>query len=261
VKRIATPLIGLLALVLAHPPTAAGSPDLASVGYTQKIGARIPGDIVLRNESGGAITVAEALGRRPVIMLLGYFRCRKLCNPLRAQTLEALIASGLAADRDYRLLAISVDPLETSVDAEAAKRRDIEAFPAGGAEEGWRYLTGEEADVRRVTQAVGFDYAYDAQRKNFLHPVGRVLLNEDGVVSTYLFGFGLDGETLRKALHRVVVQEKAMTNPISLFCFDYDSATGRYTLAIMKLLRLLSGVAALALLAFIYNALRRRPAE
>jgi protein SCO1/2 len=261
VKRIAMPLIAFLALVLTLPAKAAGSPDLTGVGYTQRIGARLPLDIVLRDEAGDGVALAEALGRRPVILLLGYFRCRKLCNALRAQTLDALVASGLAADRDYRLVAISVDPSETSADAAAAKERDVEAFPAPGARKGWRYLTGEEGDVGRVSRAVGFDYAYDAERKTFSHPIGRVLLDREGVVSAYLFGFGLDGATLRATLGSAAAHEKTEMTSVSLFCFEYDPATGRYTLAIMKLLRLLSIAAALLVIVSICNSLRRRSAE
>lgn len=262
-KRIAMLLIMLPPLALTPPTiTQASPPDLTGLGYVQKLGERLPLDIVLRDESGDRVTLGTALGRHPAIVLLGYFRCRKLCGVLRAETLDALAASRLAAGRDYNFVAISVDPSETHADAAAAKAKDIKDFPAAGAETGWRYLTGGTAEIAEISRAVGFEYSFNAERQAFAHPIGRVLVDPDGLVSSYLFGFGVEASSVRSAIARAAADVLAApATPFALFCFDYDAATGRYTLSVMRTLRLLCGASALAFAVFLGAAFRRRRAK
>ncbi|QGM96779.1 SCO family protein [Methylocystis parvus] len=255
-KRIA-PLLTLLPALALAPAKAGAPPDLTGAGYTQRIGARLPLDIVLQDETGHGVKLAETLDRRPVVLLLGYFRCRKLCSVLRAETLEALLASGLSAERDYRFVVVSVDPSETSADAAAAKARDIENFPAAGASSGWRYLTAGNSEIAQLSRTVGFDYAFNAEQKTILHPIGRVLLDREGVVSGYLFGFGLDAATIREAIERARDRKTTRASPASLFCFDYDPETGRYSVAVLRLLRLLSVAGVLVFAGTLYKVLRR----
>lgn len=253
----------LLAIML--PPLAAASAaqapprDLTNVGVTQRLGARLPLAAAFRDESGRDVTLEDAIGGRPALLLFGYFHCSKLCSVLRAETLAGLDGAGLVADRDYRLLAISIDPHETNADAAQAKARDLESFPAEGAQTGWRYLTGAPEQIADVTRAAGFNYDYSAEGAEFAHPIGRVFVSAKGLVAAYLLGFGVDASALRSAIGRAAAEKTAPpAAPAMLLCFDYDPTTGRYTPAIMKLLRLLS-VAAVATLAGIVFLMRRRP--
>ena len=45
--------------------------------------------------------------------------------------------------------------------------------------------------------------------------------------------------------------------PVLLLCFNYDPATGRYTLAIVKLLRLFAVLTVLTIAVTLYLAFRR----
>ena len=96
----------------------------------------------------------------------------------------------MTAGRDYSLVALSIDPAETSADAAAAKADDLQRYPAPGAVQNWHFLTGTADAVQAVADAVGFHDRFDPELKQFVHPAGIVFATPAGVVSSYLLGVG-----------------------------------------------------------------------
>jgi protein SCO1/2 len=232
-------LAAFLALSLRGACATATPADAAAFAWQAHPGAQVPPDTVLRDESGRTVPLRQFLGSQPVILDLGYFRCPALCGVVRADLLNALRGSGLVEGRDYRLVALSIDPAETPKEAAQAKEGDLSQAPfATGAD--WHYVTGSAESVAAVTQAVGFRDRYDSRFRQFLHPTGLVVLTKAGVVSGYLLGVGFAGGDLRASVLRAQDGGIAQTAlPILLLCFHYDAATGHYTLAIEKVLRLM----------------------
>ncbi len=54
--------------------------------------------------------------------------------------------------------------------------------------EGWHFLVGDEANIRKVTDAVGFKYRYDERQKQYAHPAAIYLLTPEGQMARYLYG-------------------------------------------------------------------------
>ena len=85
-----------------------------------------------------------------------------------------------------------------------------------------------------------------------------MVLTPDGMVSGYLLGVGYQPGALVEALRQARAGTIGQRAPsILLLCFHYDPSTGRYSLAVLKVLRLLAGLT-LVLLAVLLLALRRR---
>jgi protein SCO1 len=237
--RLRNFLLLVVPLLLAAPRLAPAAPDLNGIAYNQKPGSQLPQQDMFRDDTGGTVRFGDLLEDRPLVLALGYFRCRNLCSVVRAGLLDALHASGLVAGKDYSLVALSIDPSETSSDAAAAKAEDLEQHPAPGAAGNWHFLTGTLEAVQAVAEAVGFGNRFDPQQKTFAHPAGVVFATPAGVVSSYLLGVGYQPADVQLAVMRAKSGSLAPpASPVLLLCFDYDAATGRYTLAIMKLLRL-----------------------
>ncbi len=254
-------LAGLLLASLLLPAGArATDDDLAAFAWRQQPGTALPLGTALRDEAGRDVTLGQAFAGPPIILDLGYFHCPALCGVVRADLVSALLASGLAPGRDYRLVALSIDPAETPDDAAHAKAADLaQAGLTDGAD--WHYWTGPAPSVAAVAGAVGFRSRFDPQLKQFLHPAGIVVLTGAGRVSSYLLGVGYSGGDLRAAVLRAGTGGVAQASlPVLLLCFHYDPATGRYTLAIEKVLRLLAALTVLTL-AGLLIALHRSPAR
>ena len=248
--------LALLLTAAAGPAAPANPSDFA---WKMDPGAQAPLDTRLRDEAGHEIRLADVIGREPVILDLGYFHCPSLCGIARADLFKALEVSGLKGGQDYDLVSLSIDPAETPKDAAEAKAADLAQAPfATGA--GWHYLTGTEPSISAVASAVGFPMRYDAEFKQFLHPAGLVVLTPSGVVSRYLQGLGYSGGDLRAAVAQADQGTiAAAASPILLLCFHYDAATGRYTLAVEKVLRIMAALTVLTIGGLMVVLHRRQP--
>lgn len=231
---------------------------LEQVAFEQRIGEAVPLDVELTDESGAAVRLGDYFGERPVALSLVYYECPMLCP----MTLDGLARSlkGIAFDpgRDFEVVVVSFDPGEGPAEAAEAETRLLDRYGRAGTEAGVHFLTGGEEAIAALTGAVGFRYQYDAERGEYAHGTGLVLLTPEGTIARYFFGIEYPPRDLRLGL--VEAGEGLLGNPIDqvlLYCYHYDPVVGKYSAATMNLLR---GAAALTLLAlgtFIAVMLRR----
>ncbi|MEZ6097774.1 MAG: SCO family protein [Pirellulaceae bacterium] len=209
------------------------------VGIDQKPGAQVPLDIRLRDETGTAVQLRDLVQGKPIILNLVYYECPMLCNMTMDGQVRSLTELSLDAGKDFTALTVSFDPRENHDLSAAAKRTALKRYGRLGAERGWRFLTGDEAQTRRLADAVGFRYRFDATTGQYAHAAGLVVLTPDGKVSRYLYGVEFPPRDLRLALVQASGgQVGTATDQVLLLCYHYDPTTGKYGLAIMNLLRL-----------------------
>ncbi len=243
----------LLVLMILAVPMAARAEDQADYAFAQHPGAAVPADAVLTEADGLHLRLGDLYGQRPIILALGYFHCPSLCSVVRDDMLEALSHTGLRAGADYDLVVLSIDPAETRADAAATEADDAQRYPVAagretGAPTGWHFLVGDAGSVASIEAAVGFKSRYDVHLKQFLHPAGLVVLTPEGRVSGYVLGAGYHAGDLRTAVTIASTGGIAKAAlPLLLICFHFDAATGRYTLAVMKVLRL-AGIVTVAMI-------------
>lgn len=243
----------VLLLLAPHMANAGSTPDLAGIAYAQRNGAALPLNTALRDDDGKTLRLDAILDGRPLVLTLGYFHCASLCGVLRGNLLQALDQAHLVAGRDFSFAALSIDPLEMAEDASAIKAKELEPH-AGFDPKNFHFLTGDSDAVTRLGEAVGFT-SRGLRENSFAHPLGVVFVSPSGVVSSYLLGISFPPDDLRLALRRAAAGDVApAASPLLLLCYDLDAATGRYTFAIMKFLRLVSAAAAVIALALLARA-------
>jgi protein SCO1 len=113
---------------------------------------------------------------------------------------------------------------------------------------GWHFLTGDEAQIKALAQAVGFRYAYDSASGQFAHPSGIMLLTPEGKLARYFYGIGYPSRDLRLAL--VEASQNKIGSPIDqilLYCYHYDPATGKYGLLISRVIKAAAALTVLSL--------------
>lgn len=255
------PLLTLLAALLLTTAAAPRAPeDAAELAWRTNPGAQLPLATSLHDSAGNAVPLRSLFGGKPIILDLGYYHCPGLCGLVRSDLFNALAASGLRPGTDYTVAALSIDPAETSADAAKAKAIDLAQSPFLR-ESDLHYLTGSAPAVAAISAAVGFRARPDRDTRQFLHPAGLVVLTKTGVVSGYLLGMGYGAGDIRAAVLRAGeggIAQAAL--PVLLLCFHYDETTGRYTLAIEKVLRVMA-VLTVVTLGGIMLALHRRGAR
>jgi protein SCO1/2 len=215
--------------------------------------------VPLREADGGIVQLADLTAGRPLILVLGYFRCPNLCGVVRASLLRALAASGLAAGRDYALIAMSIDPAESAADAADARLHDLAAFSLPGKSSFVHYVTASPQAIRDVASAAGFrDQPSPGAQREWIHPAGVVFATPEGTLSSYLLGVGYHPEAVRLAVERARAHVlAAAAAPLLLLCFHFDPTTGRYSLEVLKLLRFGAILTVLVIGGVLYLLFRR----
>ena len=247
-------------LALAAPARAATErpPILRQVGFDQRLGVRVPLDAEFRDETGRVVTLGSLVHDKPVLLVPAYYRCPMLCTLVLGGVVSALRALPFDVGREFRVVTFSFDPREGSDLAAAKKASLLAEYRRPGAAEGWHALTGDDVAIRRLTEAIGFRYAFDTASEQYAHASGIVVLTPEGTISHYFYGVEFPPRDLRLAL--VEAADARIGSPIDqllLFCFHYDPATGRYGKVALGAVRAAGVLTLLALAVGVGLALRR----
>ena len=228
------------------------------VKFDQRLGEQAPLNLVFRDEEGNEAPLSSYLGRRPAVLALVFHRCPLLCNQVLTGLTRSLKAVPLQAGVDFDVLAVSIDPEDTPSIAKQKKAGYLERYDRPGTENGWHFLTGRKEEIDALCHAVGFKYEYNANSKLFAHAAGVVLLTPGGQAAQYFFGIDYPSKELDAGIRRAAdgrIGSKIAS--LLLLCYDYDSATGKYTLSIVRLLRVFGTLTALSLGVYLLLMFRR----
>jgi protein SCO1 len=260
--QITLALIMSLGCVASIPATAAAQATVggvvSQVGFDQKLGVQLPLDLAFRDEAGREVRLAELFGQRPVILAPVYYRCPLLCNQLLNGLTRSLKPVALGAGKDFDVVAFSINPDETPELARPKKAAYLEQYDRPGSEPGWHFLTGNATSIKRLAEAVGFRYTFNPVTKLYAHAAGVVIVTPDGRIARYFYGIDFPPKELESELARASAGRiGAPIGRLLLLCYDYDAATGKYTLSILRLIRILGTATAVALAGFMFVMFRR----
>lgn len=224
-----------------------GLPEtLKSVGIEQKLGDKLPLDVELKDEDGKTVKLGTYFNNgRPVILALVYYECPMLCSQVLNGLTGSLKGMSLDAGKDFDVVALSFDARENDK-PDLAKNKKVsymERYGRPGTEKGWHFLTGTQQAIDRVTFAAGFKYKWDEKSDQFAHAAGIMILTPDGKLSRYFYGIDYAPKDVKFGI--MESSENRVGNAaeqLLLYCYHYDPATGKYGLAILRVMRL-AGVA------------------
>jgi protein SCO1/2 len=218
---------------------------LTAVGFDQRLNESVPFDLSFLDETGRRVRLGDYLGTQPAILVLVQYECPMLCNLILNGLVDVLDKLPFDVGREFQVITVSFDTREQPALAQAKKATYVGRLGRPGAEDGWHFLTGDGTAVDRLAGAVGFRYGYDAANDRFAHPSGLVLLTPQGRIARYFFGVEYSPRDVRLGL--VEASQNTIgtaVDQVMLFCYGYDPKTGRYTAAVMNLVRA-GGVATL----------------
>jgi len=239
-------------------PAMAPLPILQDVRIDQKLDGPVPLDLPFVDEAGRDVTLGQYLGSRPAVLALVYYECPMLCTQVLNGVFSSIQPLTFDAGRDFELIVVSFDPGETPAMAEAKKASYLRHYQRPTADAGIHFLTGRKPAIDALADAVGFRYVYDEAIDQYAHPAAITILTPQGKVSKYLYGVEFAPMDFRIAM--VSAGEGTigtLTDQALLYCFHYDPATGKYSVAIMNLMQLGAVLTLLGLGAFVFVHLRR----
>jgi len=238
----------------AQAQLASVQPDkLKNIDVDEHLGQAIPLDLHFTNDAGEYLPLENYFHQeKPVILVLAYYECPMLCTLVLNGLADGIKQLDWLPGKQYQVLTVSIDPIETPELALAKGKNYIQATGKSGIDEGWRFFVGKEDQIKALTDAVGFKYFYDDKQKQFAHPAVLMVLTEDGKISRYLYGIEYKKQDLRLALLEASLGKIGNTlDKIILYCYHYDSDAGGYALIAVNVMKLGGGLTLLILVVFL----------
>lgn len=204
--------------------------DIESLDVIEHLDTQLPLELKFQDSSGKQVTLGDYFKKdRPVILSLNYSNCPMLCSLQLTALVRGLRDLEWSADQQFDFVSVSIDPKETYQRANLTKQKYYKEYNRAGTAGGWHFLCGAQPAITELAEAMGIQYKYVEERKEFAHPAVLLVCTPDGRISRYLFGVQFPKQTLKLAL--VEASEGKIGSTIDrflLFCFHYDADSGRY---------------------------------
>lgn len=227
-------------LVAAATPAFSLEPLPESVNIVEKLGDRVPKDLVFTDENGRKVTLGDYLhDGKPVLLAPVYFKCPLLCS----LTLNGLVASlkqqSWQIGNQFRVITVSFDPAETPELAHQKQKGYMGALGLSDDKSAaWPFLTGDAANIAALTDAIGFKYRWDAVNKTWDHTAAIVALSPDGQISRYLYGVTYPPNDVKMSLFEAAGGRVGTAfDRVLLRCYAYDTSTKSYRLFAVRFMR------------------------
>jgi protein SCO1/2 len=246
-------LVAAFCLLVPAAGLLAGDPP--RIGIQERLGEKIEMTGMLHDEAGLPVTVGD-LVNKPTIFTFVYYRCPGICTPLLNDLSRVVEHLDLEPGKDYQILSVSFDPSETP-DIAAAKRESyLSSLKRKINPAGWRFLTGDSAQVVRLANSAGF--YYERQNGEWIHAGALIVVSPTGIVTRYMNGTQFLPFDVKMALLEASEGRPTPTSArILKFCFSYDPEGRTYALNVTRI----ASVVVLILAAVFAAVFLRRPAK
>jgi protein SCO1/2 len=228
-------LLSIVCLVLSsaaafgHGTTAAK----ADIALEEKLGNSLPADAVFTDEKGEKVRLNDLIDR-PVIIAPVYLGCMHTCPILLSGLAQVLGRMELMSPgKDFLVITLSFDEKDTPAIAAEKKVNYLKAvgkpFPA----DAWKFLTGDQTNIKKFTDAIGFKFQRDGHE--FSHPVTIVVAAPGGKIVRYLEGTSFLPFEVSMALTEASEgRVGSAARKALMYCFSYDPLKKSYVFNILK---------------------------
>lgn len=223
--------------------------ELKDVGISENLGSNLDLSLKFKDETGKEVSLASFYdGTHPVVISLVYFSCPGLCNFHLNGAIETLKKVDWSVGNQFQYLAISFDGKETPDLAAQKKVNYMKVYDRAGTENGWHFLTADEATLKAITAQIGFKYKWVEETKEWAHASAAVVTTPSGKISRYLHGIMFDSKTFKLALNEASEGKVGtFVDKMIWYCFHYDPKLSKYTLYASRMMKF-GGVAIILVL-------------
>jgi protein SCO1/2 len=210
---------------------AQGTADTTQVGVYEHLDKVLPDGLSFRDENNKPVILKDLI-KRPTILALIYFDCPGICPQLLASVSNVVRRLDMQLGKDYQIITVSFNELDTPDQALDNKNKVLD-HKSRHYEKYWNYLTGDSTNIYKLTNAIGFKFIHAGN--DFIHPSCLTILSPEGKITRYLYGTTFLPFDVKMAL---IEAQKGISRPtinrILDYCFSYDPAGRRYSLAVTK---------------------------
>lgn len=237
---------------------------LQHAGIDQNLNRALPLTAPFQDSSGATVPLGRYFTRRPVMLALVYYHCGLLCPQVLHGMADALRQTGFTPGKDYDVVVVSFDPADTPADAVGQKQHFLNMMGNPADASAIHFLTGPQASIDALAQAVGFHYVRvpgpDGKLNQFAHSSVIMIATPDGRLSKYLSGIEYQPRDVRLALIDASGRKiGTVTDLVLIYCCNYSPTTGKYTVSILRVMSIAGLVTLFVVIGMIF-LLARKPA-
>ncbi|MBN2746612.1 MAG: SCO family protein [Bacteroidales bacterium] len=202
------------------------------LGIYEQLDRVIDGDIVLFDETGNPVRFDE-LVKKPTALSLVYYKCPGICTILMNGVSDAVKQTEMVLGTEYDVLTVSFAPAENYEVASEKKQHYAKINSSQDIEHGWRFLTGDSANIARLLNQTGFKVKKVGDQ--YIHPGALIVLSPERKITRYLNGEYYNPFDLKLALIEAAAGRSGPTiNKVLNYCFSYDPEGKKYVFNITK---------------------------
>jgi protein SCO1/2 len=238
------------------------APILNKVGIAQRLNQQLPLNLTFTDDAGQQVQLASYFGQKPAILALVYYQCPMLCSEELNGLTGALQMVDEMVGRDFSVIVVSIDPSEGTDLAATKKRNYVKRYGHPETASGWHFLTGTQANIDALTNAVGFGYAKipgpDGKLTQFAHASAIQIVTPAGRLAQYYLGVEYSPKDLRLGL--VEASNGKIGSPVDnilTYCYHYDPGTNKHSLIVARVVQLGGLVTMVSLGGFMFVMFRR----
>ena len=230
------------------------------VGINEKLGAIIPGNVSFYDSQGNKVLLSDLM-KKPTVIDFAYYRCTGICTPLMTEIADVINKVDLVPGKDYNIVTISFNPDETIKDAADKKIQIMNLVNNNISADGWKFLVGDSASIKKVTQAAGFNF--ERQDNAYLHAGELIFVSPEGKICRYLkpdFNYRGDYKILPFDFKMAVLEasrgeEIPVIDKALRYCFKYQPKNQTYVFDMFKV----SGITVILAVALVFVFVVRKP--
>ncbi len=202
------------------------------LGIYEHLDSYLPADLDFVDENNNPINLTDKIDK-PTVIALVYFECPGLCSPLLEGVSEVITKAKVDLGTEYQVFTVSFDPTEKPELAKAKKDNYAKLVKGKDVENGWKWLTGDSANVNRLLNTLG--YKVKKEGDDFIHPASIIVISPEGKITRYLHGTYFLPFDLKMAVVEASEERSSPTiNKVLKFCFSYDAEGKKYVFNITK---------------------------
>jgi protein SCO1/2 len=235
---------------------------LNGVGIEQRLNTPLPLNLTFTDDEGKQVQLASYFGKRPAILALVYYQCPMLCSEELNGLTGALQMVKYTPGKDFNVLVISIDPSEGTDLAAAKKRTYLKRYGKPETADGWHFMTGTQANIDALTQAVGFRYVKipspDGKLTQFAHASSIQIVTSGGKLAQYYMGVEYSPKDLLLGLNEA--SSNRIGSPVDnilTYCYHYDPQTNKHSLVVARVVQLGGAVTLVMLGGFMLAMFRK----
>lgn len=218
--------------------------ELKGVTIAEKIGDSIDLNLDVKNEKGEVVKLSTFFGNhKPVMLSPMYYQCPGLCSFHFNGVIDALKKMDWNPGEKFNIIAFSFDASENNLEKAdlAQKKKDsyMKVYGRAGTENGFHFLTADQATIDALMKQVGFQYRWNEKANEWSHASAAIMISPEGKITRYLHGVDFDARDMKLALNETANGKVGnIVDSVMLYCFKYDQHQSKYGLQVFRVVQL-----------------------